>query len=202
MVRTASTMLPLGTTAPSFSLPDVIGKTVSLQDFAGKPALLVIFMCNHCPFVKHVADGLAKLAREYQAKGVAVVGHQLQRRSDVSRRRAGENGRRGQGPRLHFSVPVRRNPEGRAGLPSRLHAGLLRVRRQAATRLPRPDGRQPARQTSVTGGIPVTGADLRAALDAVLSGKSPADDQKPSIGCNIKWQRGQRAGLLQVGPWT
>jgi peroxiredoxin len=74
MVKTASTMLPLGTKAPAFSLPDVSGKQVSLADFADAPALLVIFMCNHCPYVKHVAGGLATLAKEYQHRGVAVVG--------------------------------------------------------------------------------------------------------------------------------
>ena len=74
MVLTPSTMVPLGTQAPDFSLPDTSGKTVSLKDFSGKPALLVVFMCNHCPYVKHVAAGLAELAKEYQAKGAAVVG--------------------------------------------------------------------------------------------------------------------------------
>ena len=76
MVKTASTMLPLGVEAPDFSLPDIGGKQVSLADFADAPALLVIFMCNHCPYVKHVAAGLAALAKEYQQRGVAVVGHQ------------------------------------------------------------------------------------------------------------------------------
>jgi len=74
MVKTLSTMLPLGTPAPDFRLPDATGKIYSLADFQSAPALLVIFMCNHCPFVKHVASGLADLAREYQARGVAVVG--------------------------------------------------------------------------------------------------------------------------------
>src|SRR5690606_21157656 len=74
MVRTASTMLPLGTEAPSFSLPDTQGNTVSRDDFRGKRGLLVIFMCNHCPYVKHVAPELARPADEYQAKDIAVVG--------------------------------------------------------------------------------------------------------------------------------
>ena len=74
MVRTASTMLPLGTTAPDFALPNVDGRTVSLADFQDAPALLVIFLCNHCPYVKHVAPEVARLAREYQDRGVAVVG--------------------------------------------------------------------------------------------------------------------------------
>ncbi len=73
MARTASTMLPLGTKAPGFKLPNIDGTEVSLEDFQQAQALLVIFMCNHCPFVKHVADELASLGKEYQAKGVAVV---------------------------------------------------------------------------------------------------------------------------------
>ena len=85
MVKTASTMLPLGTESPDFSLPDTSGKAVSLADFAGAPALLVVFMCNHCPYVKHVADGLAALARDYQA-GRGDGGHQLERRGRLSRR--------------------------------------------------------------------------------------------------------------------
>src|SRR5436190_17654493 len=74
MALTPSTMLPLGTKARAFKLRNVDGQMVSLDDFKSSPALLVIFMCNHCPFVKHVAAGLAQLARDYQAKGVAVVG--------------------------------------------------------------------------------------------------------------------------------
>jgi peroxiredoxin len=74
MAVTASEMLPLGTMAPDFNLPDTAGNTVSLGDFKEAPALLVIFMCNHCPFVKHILDGLIKLIKEYQAKEVAVVG--------------------------------------------------------------------------------------------------------------------------------
>src|SRR5262249_12836603 len=74
MALTPSTMLPLGTPAPDFRLPDTDGKTVSLSDFAGSPAILVAFICNHCPYVKHVRAAFAKLVKDYQAKGVAVVG--------------------------------------------------------------------------------------------------------------------------------
>src|SRR5262245_57471960 len=73
MVRTLSTMLPLGTKAPDFSLVNIDGRTVSLESFQGAPALLVMFICNHCPFVKHVADELARLGNEYQMRGVGVV---------------------------------------------------------------------------------------------------------------------------------
>ena len=73
MVKTPSTMLPLGTPAPDFSLPNIDGKVVSLADFRDAPALLVMFICNHCPFVKHIADELAKLGSDYQAKGAAVA---------------------------------------------------------------------------------------------------------------------------------
>src|SRR5882762_9833637 len=74
MALTPSTMLPLGTTAPDFRLPDTHGKTVSLADFRDKPALLAIFMCNHCPYVKHIRAGLAQLARDYLPRGAAIVG--------------------------------------------------------------------------------------------------------------------------------
>ena len=74
MALTASRMLALGTSAPDFSLPDTEGNIVSLADFEKSSALLIIFMCNHCPFVKHIAAGLADVTREYQERGVAVVG--------------------------------------------------------------------------------------------------------------------------------
>src|SRR6266446_9411497 len=73
MALTPSTMLPLGTSAPAFSLPDTSGKTVSLADFKNAPALLVMFICNHCPYVRHVANGIARLAKDYQQQGVGVV---------------------------------------------------------------------------------------------------------------------------------
>ncbi len=74
MSLTPSTMLPLGTSAPAFSLPDTAGKTVSIADFQNTPAFLVMFICNHCPYVKHIRSGLADFVKEYQAKGVAAVG--------------------------------------------------------------------------------------------------------------------------------
>ena len=146
MVRTPSTMLPLGTKAPDFSLVNVDGRTVSLADFDDAPALLVIFMCNHCPFVKHLADALAQFAAEYMAKGVAVVGINS---NDVANypadspeqmvREAEERG-------YQFPVSVRRDAGSGQGVSRRLHARFLPVRSRSAARLSRPVRRQPAGQ--------------------------------------------------------
>jgi peroxiredoxin len=182
MVLTPSTMLPLGTKAPAFSLPDPSGKTVSLSDFAGKPALLVVFMCNHCPYVKHVAAGLAQLAKDYQAKGAAVVGISSNdiksHPHDAPAKMAEEAKLRGYTfPYLFDETQAVAKAYRAACTPDfyvfdREQKLVYRGQMDAS----RPDS-----------GIPVTGSDLRAALDAVLAGKAPAAEQKPSIGCNIKW---------------
>jgi peroxiredoxin len=186
MVETASVMLPLGTAAPDFSLPDVVeGKTVSLADFAEAPALLVIFMCNHCPYVKHVAAGLADLVREYQQRGVAVVGINSNDvesyPDDAPPKMVEEVKRRG------YTFPY-------------LYDETQQVARayQAACT---PDFyvfdkdcklvyRGQMDSSRPGSGIPVTGQDLRAALDAVLAGRPVAEHQRPSLGCNIKWKPG------------
>ena len=127
MVRTASTMLPLGTASPEFALPDTTGKTVSLADFRDAPALLVMFICNHCPYVKHVADGLAKLVKEYQARGVAAVGINVNDIAVFLRTRRPKWPRkpsRGATPSLIFMMKRRRCQ----GVSRGLHAGFLRLR--------------------------------------------------------------------------
>ena len=185
MALTPSTMLPLGSKAPGFRLPDTEGRTVSLDDFRDAPALLVIFICNHCPYVKHVRHELAKLAREYQAKGRRGRRHQRQRRDrtpTTARRRW--PARRPRSATL--PVPLRRDPGGRPGVPGRLHARLLSS--STATRSLVYRGQLDASRPG--NDVPVTGQDLRAALDAVLAGKPVSEDQKPSIGCNIKWKPG------------
>ncbi len=106
MVKTASTMMPLGTKAPDFSLLNVDGHTVSLSDFEGVPALLVIFMCNHCPFVKHLADALATFAPRVPGERRGGGRHQLERCQFLSSRFTRTNGDRGQATRLYFSVPL------------------------------------------------------------------------------------------------
>ncbi len=185
MVLTPSTMLPLGTRAPEFSLPDTNGKTVSLSNFADAPALLVIFMCNHCPFVKHVADEIAKLASEYQERGVAVVAISsndvASHPDDSPAKMAEEAAARGYTfPYLYDETQEVAKAYRAACTPDFYvfdREQVLAYRGQMDSS--RPDS-----------GIPVTGEDLRAALDSVLEGRPTADEQTPSIGCNIKWKAG------------
>lgn len=185
MVRTASTMLTLGTQAPEFSLPDAEGKTVSLGDFAGAPALLVVFMCNHCPYVKHVAAGLAKLAREYQARGVAVVGINSNdvatHPDDAPEKMAEEVEHRGYTfPYLYDETQDVAKAYRAACTPDFF---VFDGRRRLVYRGQMDDSRPESR-------IAVTGKDLRAALDAVLAGRPVPEEQKASLGCNIKWKEG------------
>jgi peroxiredoxin len=185
MARTPSTMLPLGTKAPDFALVNVDGRTVSLSDFDGAPAFLAIFMCNHCPFVKHLADPLAQFAAEYMAKNVAIVGISS---NDVANfpadspeqmvREAEERGY--PFPYLYDETQEVAKAYRAACTPDFfLFDRERRLVYRGQFDSSRPDS-----------GTPVTGADLRAALDAVLAGKKPSEKQLPSIGCNIKWIAG------------
>ena len=185
MALTPSTMLPLGTQAPDFSLRNVDGQTVSLADFEGAPALLVIFMCNHCPYVKHVAPELAILGREYQGKGAAVVAissnNTASHPADSPEQMVHEAEQRGYTfPYLYDETQEVAKAYKAACTPDFY---VFDKDRKLAYRgqmdASRPDS-----------GKPVTGVDLRAALDAVLAGKPAPAEQKPSIGCNIKWKPG------------
>lgn len=185
MVKTLSTMLSLGTKAPDFSLPDTSGKRVSLSDFADAPALLVVFMCNHCPYVKHVAAGLAELVREYQQRGVAVVGINANDAAsypdDAPAKMADEVKLRGYTfPYLCDETQAVAKAYRAACTPD----FYLFDRQRRLVYRGQMDSSRPGNN------VPVTGGDLRAALDAVLAGKPLATDQKPSIGCNIKWKLG------------
>ena len=185
MVKTASTMLSLGTVAPDFSLPDPEGTRVSLSDFRDAPALLVVFMCNHCPYVKHVACGLAALARDYQGKGVAVAGINsndwTSYPDDSPAKMAEEIKQRGYTfPYLYDELQEAAKLYQAACTPD----FYLFDRERRLVYRGQMDDSRPASD------IPVTGKDLRAALDAVLAGKPVSQDQKPSIGCNIKWRPG------------
>ena len=185
MVKTASTMLPLGKPAPDFSLPDTEGKTVSLGDFADAPALLIIFMCNHCPYVKHVADPLAKLAKQYQDRGVAVVGINSNDArgfpEDSPEQMAAEVERRGYTFPYLYDETQQVAKAYRAACTPDFY--LFDKDRKLVYRGQMDSSRPQS-------GIEVTGEDLRAALDAVLAGEPVPEQQKPSLGCNIKWRPG------------
>jgi peroxiredoxin len=184
MVRTASTMLELGTRAPAFALPRVDdGRVVALRDLAGAPATLVVFLCAHCPYVKHVAPVLALLAQEYQARGVAVVGissnDAVAYPDDAPEALAAESRARGYTFPLLYDESQATAKAYRAACTPDFYLFdrdlLLAYRGQFDASRPKND-------------LPVTGADLRAALDAVLVGEAVPEPQVPSIGCNIKWK--------------
>ncbi|TWU57987.1 thioredoxin family protein [Rubripirellula reticaptiva] len=185
MVRTASTMLPLGTTAPAFELTGTDGKVVSIDQFDGAKALLVMFMCNHCPYVIHVADELATLANDYADQGVAFVGinsNDAEKYPDDSlEAMVKEKAARGYPfPYLFDSDQSVAIAYSAACTPDFFLFDAdkrLVYRGQLDSSRPKTD-------------IPVTGNDLRAAIDAVIGGKLPTADQRPSIGCNIKWKDG------------
>ena len=185
MALTPSTMLELGTEAPGFCLPDTEGKTVALDDIAGTAPLLVIFLCNHCPYVKHVRHELARLGREYQGRGVAVVGISS---NDVVNH-------------PDDSPAMMRKEKAEAGYTfPYLYDETQEVARayQAACtpdfflfdRARRLVYRGQLDESRPGNTIPVTGKDLRAALDAVLAGTPVSGGQRPSMGCNIKWKPG------------
>jgi peroxiredoxin len=185
MALTPSTMLPLGTKAPEFRLPDTESKTVSLGDFRDAPALLVMFICNHCPYVKHVRPELAKLTREYGDRGVAVVGISANDvesfpddRPELMAREKAEAG---------YTFPYLYDETQEVA--QAYHAActpdfFVFDRGRSLVYRGQLDDSRPGN------GVPLSGKDLRAALDAVLAGKPVATDQKPSIGCNIKWKPG------------
>jgi peroxiredoxin len=178
-------MLPLGTEAPDFKLPDTEGNVVSLADFAEAPALLVVFMCNHCPFVKHVLKDIVELISEYQEKGAAAVG--------ISSNDVGDypedspemmaNLAKASGfsfPYLYDQIQDVAKVYHAACTPDYF---LFDKERRLVYRGQMDDSRP-------GNNIPITGSDLRAAIEAVLEGRPVSADQKPSLGCNIKWLPG------------
>jgi peroxiredoxin len=184
MVMTPSVMSPLGTRAPDFALPDTTGRTVQRQELEGKP-LLVLFICNHCPFVKHIRTHLAATCKEYQQRGVGIVGINANDAAsypdDSPQKMALELATAGYTfPYLYDATQEVAKAYHAACTPDfflfdKAHKLVYRGRYDES----RPGS-----------GIPVTGADLRRALDAVLAGQPVPGEQKGSIGCNIKWRRG------------
>jgi len=186
MVETPSTMLPLGTRMPGFSLQDAVtGKMVTNRDTEGHKATLVMFICNHCPFVKHVADEIGRLANDYLPKNVAVVAinsNDVVKYSDDSPENMKKLAvsKRWRFPFLFDETQQVAKSFKAACTPDFFlfgPDGALVYRGQL-------DDSRPGSKA------PVTGRDLRAALDAVLGGKAVAKEQRPSMGCNIKWKHG------------
>ena len=186
MALTPSTMkLSVAAAAPDFSLPDPDGKAHSLHEFAGKQGLLVAFICNHCPYVKHVAPEFAKLAKEYQGKGVAVVAINsndvANYPDDSPAKMKTEISERGYTfPYLFDETQAVAHAYHAACTPD----FFLFDKEQKLAYRGQMDSSRPGNSE------PVTGNDLRAALDAVLAGRPAATDQRPSMGCNIKWKPG------------
>jgi peroxiredoxin len=184
MVRTASTMLPLGTRAPDFALPSVHdGRPVALKDFAGAPATLVMFICNHCPYVKHVAPELARIGAEYGKRGVAIIAISSNDADEYPDDAPAELSREARRLGYTFayvydaSQVVAKAYQAACTPEFYLFDGALELVYRGQL-----DGSRPKND------IPLTGGDLRRALDAVLAGEPVADDQYPGIGCNIKWK--------------
>ncbi len=178
-------MLPLGTTAPDFKLPDPDGKIVSRADFKDRSALLVLFICNHCPYVKHIRAGLAQLARDYLPKQVAIIGINS---NDVAnypedspaKMKAEVKSAGYTFPYLYDETQAVAKAYRAACTPDLY---LFDQNHRLVYRGQFDDSRP-------GNGIPVTGTDLRAALDAMLAGRPVPPDQKASVGCNIKWKSG------------
>ena len=176
-------MLPLGTIAPAFRLPDTKGKLVASAELALAPALLVVFMCNHCPYVVHIRSGLAQLARDYVPCGVAMVGINS---NDVKNYPADSPARMKEEvkaagyifPYLYDESQAVARAYDAACTPDIF---LFDAQQKLVYRGQFDDSRP-------GNGLPVTGRDLRAALDQVLGGKPVSTQQKPSVGCNIKWK--------------
>ena len=189
MARTPSTMLDLGTPAPAFDLPDFDGARHSLADLAAAPALLVAFICSHCPFVRHMRGEFARFASEYAARGLAIVA--INSNDLDTYPQDGPDAMRDEARTLGYVFPYLVDAT----------QGVARAYRAACT----PDFFlfDGARRLVYRGQFddsrpgndrPVTGADLRRAADAVLDGRPVDTDQRPSLGCNIKWKPGNEPG--------
>jgi peroxiredoxin len=191
MALTPSTMLPLGTSAPDFRLPDTNGKIVSLADFKTAPALVVLFICNHCPYVKHIRSALANVGRDYQPRGAAIVAissNDVQNYPEDSPEKMKQEAKSAGYvfPYLYDESQSVAQAYRAACTPDIF---LFDKDRKLAYRGQFDDSRP-------GNGRPVTGKDLRAALDAVLAEKPVPEPQTPSVGCNIKWKTGKAPGYF------
>jgi peroxiredoxin len=181
-----SVMLPLGTTAPSFILPDVTtGKMYSLDAFHGKDALLVMFICRHCPYVKHVEQEIAKIGKDYQDKKLGIIA--VSSNDPATYPDDAPDQLKEMAKRLGFRFPFCFDEQQEIAKAYKAACTpdfyLFDAQRRLVYRGQLDDSRPGNNK-------PVTGRDLRAAIDAVLAGKPVDDKQKPSIGCSIKWKPG------------
>jgi peroxiredoxin len=178
-------MLDLGTAMPPFSLPDFNAKVVSDADFKGSPALLVAFICKHCPFVRHIRSEFSRFAKEYEAKGVAVVA--IMSNSIEEFPEDGPEGMKEEAAEAGYVFPYLFDQDQKVAKAYKAACTpdffLFDSDRRLVYR-GQFDGSRPKNN------VPVTGADLRAAADAVFAGKTPSETQRPSMGCNIKWYPG------------
>lgn len=186
MVRTPSTMVALGTQAPDFHLPDVIsGQIISLESFASKSGLLVMFICRHCPYVKHVQDELARIGQDYQSRDVGIVAissNDIAQQPDDA-----PESLKSMAQELGFTFPFcydeSQTTAKAYGASCTPDFFLFDADRKLVYRGQLDESRP-------SNGLPVTGRDLRAALDALLAGQPVSQVQKASLGCNIKWKLG------------
>jgi peroxiredoxin len=188
MVLTDSTMLPIGTKAPDFDLPEVVsGKATSLSTFADKKALLVMFICRHCPFVKHIQKQLVQLGKDYFTSDIAIVAISANDANNYPddapeslQAFATEQG-------FNFTLCYDESQETAKAYTAACTPDffVFDEQRKLVYRGQLDDSRP-------SNGKPVTGADLRAAIEAVLADKPVTSEQKPSVGCNIKWKPGNQ----------
>lgn len=186
MAATASTMLELGTKAPEFALPDVVsGKAVSLASFEGKRALLVMFICHHCPFVRHIKSELAQLGRDYAPKGVGIVA--ISSNDPGVSADDSPEGLQSMATEWGFTFPVCYDETQSV---AKNYAAACTPDFYLFDQDHKLVYRGQLDESRPSNGKPVTGADLRAAIDALLAGRPVNPDQRASLGCNIKWKPG------------
>lgn len=187
MARRQSRMLPLGTAAPRFTLRDTVsGRAVALEDFASSPALLIAFICNHCPFVKHILDGFVAFARDFGARGLAVVAISPNDAESYPEDAPAEMSRVAKLKGFTFPYLYDESQEvAKAYQAICTPDFFLFDRERRLVYRGQFDGSRPGNR------IPVTGSDLRAAAEALLRGLAVPTQQTPSVGCSIKWKAGQ-----------
>ncbi len=193
MALTESTMMKLGTPAPDFSLPNIDGTTVSKQDFAGKP-MLVMFICNHCPYVKHIATELARIGNDYRAEGIGLVGIQS---NDVEAYPDDSPELMKVESETHgYPFPYLYDATQQVALAYTAACTPDFFLFDAAHELKYRGRLDETRPTRISSGVydstgnEANGKELRAAIDAVLAGEDPDSKQLPSLGCNVKWKPG------------